>query len=226
MTAQSATPTLEAQSRTVAGKQVKQLRTQGILPAVLYGHDQKNLSLSLDAHSFEKLYNQVGSTTLLQLSVDGKAIGKVLVHDIQVHPVRRMITHADLYLVNLKEKLTTEVPLSFVGVADAVDILGGTFIATKDFVEIECLPDDLVQEIEVDITSLKTFDDALHVSDLVAPKGIVILDDADQVLASVSTPRSEDELADLDAAVETEVTTEFEKDGAAVDEEAAATEEK
>jgi large subunit ribosomal protein L25 len=201
MSAQSATPILEAQSREITGKHVKQLRKAGRIPVVLYGHNVENRSLSLDAHSFEKMFNEVGHTTLLALSIDGKSVGKVLVHDVQTDAIRRQLTHVDLYQVNLKEKLTTEIPLSFIGISEAVDTLGGTLSTVKDAVEVECLPDDLVQEIEVDISSLKTFEDAIHVSDLIAPKGITILDEVDQLIASVTEPRSEAELAELDTEV-------------------------
>jgi len=209
MSAQSVTPTLEATSRTLIGKQVKQLRAQGTIPAVVYGHNQQPLSLSLDQRTFEKLYVEYGNTTLVQLVVDGKKLGKVLIHDVQTNSLKNSATHADLYLVNLKEKLTTEIPLNFTGTAEAVEVLGGTLITVKDSIEIECLPDDLVQEIDVDLTPLKTFEDALHVSDIVVPNGITVLTEATQILVSVAEPRSEEEMAELDAAVE-EGTTEFE----------------
>ncbi len=210
MSAQSATPTLEATSRTVIGKQVKQLRTQGLIPAVLYGHNQETTSITLNQRTFEKLYVQFGNTTLVQLVVDGKKLGKVLIHAVQTNTLKNTATHADLYLVNLKEKLTTEIPLNFTGVADAVEILGGTLITVKDSIEIECLPDDLVQEINVDLSILKTFEDTIHVSDIEAPAGITILTEETQILVSVAEPRSDEELADLDAEVDTTPTTEFE----------------
>lgn len=218
MTAQSAstTPTLTAQSRTLTGRKVRTLRNEGQIPAVVYGHNQDSLSLTLDQHSFEKLYSESGSTTLINLSVDEKTPVKVLIHDVQTDPLKHRITHADLYQVNLKEKLTTEIPLSFIGVADAVDILGGIFLTVRSEVEIECLPDDLVQELEVDISKLKTFDDSLTVADLVVPKGITILTEAEQVLASVTEPISEEELAALDEVPEAVVQTEFETEDGTV----------
>jgi large subunit ribosomal protein L25 len=210
MTAQSAsTPTLDAQSRTLTGRKVRSLRNEGKIPAVMYGHNKESLSLTLDQRTFEKLYHQSGSTTLISLSVDGKTPVKVLIHDVQVNALRHNITHADLYQVNLKEKLTTEIPVNFVGVADAVDILGGIFLTVRSVVEIECLPEDLVQELDADISLLKTFDDSLTVANLVVPKGIVILTDPEQVIASVTEPISEEELAALDEVPEATVQTEF-----------------
>ena len=203
-------PTLEAQSRTITGKKVSQLRTNGQIPAVVYGHKQESLSITLDQHGFEKLFNAAGSSTLVDLKIDGKNAVKVLIHDVQVDAVKHHITHADLYQVNLKEKLTTEIPIKFVGVSDAVELEGGIFLTVKDEIEVECLPQDLVHEIEIDISSLKTFEDTITAADIVVPAGITLLMEMDQVIASVSEPISEAELAELDEAPVAETTTEFE----------------
>jgi large subunit ribosomal protein L25 len=191
MTAQSATPTLTAKSRTETGRRAKALRVSGV------------------RKEFTDLFNEVGSSTLVALKVDDKAAVKVLIHDVQISALRHEATHADFYIVNLKEKLRTEVPLVFEGVADAVDVLGGTLITVRDFVEIECLPDDLLSEIIVDLSKLKTFEDTLTIADLVVPSTVTIMDEMDQTLASVTEPRSEEEMAALDEAVDTEVKTEF-----------------
>lgn len=207
MTAQSAstTPTLKAQSRTLTGRYVRSIRNEGGMPAVIYGHNRESLALSVNQREFEKLYQESGSTTLINLSVDDKAPVKVLIHDVQVDALRHTLIHADLYQVNLKEKLTTEVPLKFVGVSDAVEIEGGIFLTVKSEIEIECLPEDLVQEIEVDISVLKTFDDVITVADLKIPQGIAVLTEPDQTIASITEPISEEELAKLDEAPEEDV---------------------
>ncbi|HSI20149.1 MAG TPA: 50S ribosomal protein L25 [Verrucomicrobiae bacterium] len=209
MTAQSATPTITAKRREELGRKVKGLRKEGLLPAVMYGHNKKSISLAFDQKEFTKLYHEAGTSTLIALKVDNDPAVKVLIHDIEVDPLRRTIQHADLYIVNLKEKLRTEITLTLVGTSDAVEILGGTLIAVKDFVEVECLPEDLVSEIEVDISILKTFEDTLTVADLKAPAGIVILDEPEQTVVSVTEPRSEEEMAALDEVDAGEVTTEF-----------------
>lgn len=203
-------PTLEAQSRTITGKKVKTLRREGLIPAVVYGHKQEAASLTLEQRGFEKLFHTAGSSTLVDLKVDGKAPVKVLIHDVQVDAVKHHITHADFYLVNLKEKLTTEIPVKFVGVADAVELEGGIFVTVKDELEVECLPQDLVSEIEIDISSLKTFDDTITAKDITMPAGIELLMELDQVIASISEPISEEELAELDEAPVADATTEFE----------------
>ena len=202
MSAQSIAPILAATTRTIIGKQVKQIRTQGLLPAVMYGHGLEGAVLSVSARDFTKLFYAVGNTTLVDLTIDGSKAVKVLIQTVHNEPRTRLPIHVDFYQVNLKEKLHTNIPLVFHGIADAVDALGGTLITVKDEVEVECLPQDLVQEITVDISSLKTFDDVIRISDIVVPAGITILDDADETVLSLSAPRSEEEMAALDEAVD------------------------
>lgn len=210
MSAQTSTPTFGATLRENLGRKTKQLRRDGFLPAVIYGNVKENRNLSLDAHSFEKLFHQVGFTTLIDLTIEDEKPIKVLVQDAQEDALKGTLRHVDFYAVNLKEKLQTEIPLQFVGVADAVEILGGIFLTIKDAVEIECLPEDLPQHLEVDITSLKTFEDALRIKDIVTPKGVTILGDPEDSIASVSEPISEAELAKLDEEVEATPEVEFE----------------
>jgi large subunit ribosomal protein L25 len=208
-------PTLAAQSRTVIGKAVRQLRREGLLPAVMYGHNIESQSLSLDNRTFTKLFRQVGGSTLIDLAVDDAKPVKVLVHHVQEHPIKRIPEHVDFYIVNLKEKLQTSIPLEFIGVSDAEEVLGGTLNHVKDEVEVECLPQDLVAEIQVDVSSIKTFEDVLRISDIITPKGITILDDAEEVVVSVIEPRSEADMAELDEAPTTTETVVATAEGAA-----------
>lgn len=206
MSAQQNTYPVEAEVRTLTGKQVKTLRSEGLVPAVLYGHKQESISLTIPGHDFAKTYRDAGSSSLLDLTVKGeKSARKVLVHDIQIDPLTAKIQHVDFYLVNMKEKLQTEIPLEFVGTAPAVDSEGGTLITVRSEVNVECLPQDLVHSIEVDISSLATFDDVIRIKDIKIPAGIEVLDEEDEVVVSVTEPRSEEEMAALDEAVEDNV---------------------
>lgn len=193
---------LQATTRTVTGKAVKQLRRDGKLPAVVYGHNRASLSLLLDTLTFAKLYREAGTSTLVDLTINSEKSVKVLIQEVKEHPIRRTPQHADFYVVNLKEKLRTSIGLTFTGTADAVEILEGSINHVKDEVEVECYPQDLVAEILVDISSLKTFDDVIRISDLTLPKGIEILDEAEEVIASVTEPRSEADMAELDTAIQ------------------------
>jgi len=217
----------KAATRTVSGKQVKYLRLEGQVPAVLYGNDKQGQTLSVDAREFGKLYHQAGGTTLINLGVDEHKPVKVLIHDVQLDPARRTVQHVDFLEVNLKEKLQTEIPLHIIGQTDLVDVQEGTILAVRDNVEVECLPEDLIQEIEVDISALTSFDDAIRVGDLKVPAGITILTDAEEMIVSIIPPRSDAEMEeDLAAPVVEGEAPEVENGGAEATEEEVAAPEK
>lgn len=223
MSEKAATPSIKATSRELLGKKVKNIRTEGLVPGVVYGHKKDSISLAVSEKDFGLLFEDAGHSTLINLAIDDKKPVKVLIHEVQLHPVKKTLVHVDFYQVNLKEKIRTSLPLEVVGQADAIEIEGGTLMTIKDEVEVECLPDDLVQHIEVDITPLKTVEDVIHVSDLIVPAGITILDDAEEVLFSIAEPRSQEELEELDKPVtdgvaEVEVETKSGTDTAPVEE--------
>lgn len=190
--------TVTATSRELAGKKVKNLRTQGQLPVVVYGNDAKHQLLAVETKSFTKLYNEVGASTLIDVVVEGNKPLKVLIHDAQYDPMTGNLLHADLLQVKLDEKIQTEISLTFVGESAAVKDLQGNLVTTKDAIKVEAFPQDLISELEVDISSLVTFDDKLTVADIKVPSTITVLDDPEETLAVVTEPRSEEELeADL-----------------------------
>jgi large subunit ribosomal protein L25 len=209
MSAHAVTHVLEATSRLSDGPTPKAIRSTGLVPAVVYGNVKENLHITVDNKIFRKLYMEIGSSSLVNLKVDGKAI-KVLVQDVQVGVVRNEVVHVDFFAVNMKEKLTTEVPIVFTGVSAAVEELDGTFVAVKDELEVECLPDNLPSEISIDISVLATFDDAIRIKDVVLPEGVTLLGDPEEMIASITEPISEAELAELDEAPAAAHETEFE----------------
>ena len=178
------------------------LRKGGKIPAVVYGNKVEPMSVAVDAIPFQKTLRKAGESTLVDLSIDKKEPVKVLIHDIQYHPVRGDVVHIDFYQVNMKEKITTHIALEFIGEAPAVEQLSGTLVKNMDELEVECLPGDLVHAIEVDISVLNTFDDAILVKDIALPKGLEGQDDPEATVVFVEAPRSEAELeADLAAPV-------------------------
>lgn len=185
---------LDTNRREILGKKVKTIRAQGITPGVLYGHGIENIMLSIPTKTLEKVYKQAGESTLLDLTVDGKDQRKVIIQDVQYDNVKGNIIHIDLHEVKMTEKLTTEIPLKFIGESKAVKELAGVFVANMDHLKVECLPGDLVHEIEVDISVLVDFESAVHIKDIKAPKGIELLDNADEVVAVVAPPRAEEEV--------------------------------
>ncbi|MBI3572768.1 MAG: 50S ribosomal protein L25 [Candidatus Kerfeldbacteria bacterium] len=197
---------LSAAQRTLTGKQTDRLRRQGLVPAVLYGHGVKNELLQVESGTLQKVLRRAGSSSLVDLQIGHNTPVKVLIQGIQRHPTVSAVTHIDFFQVRMTEKLQTDIELHLVGESPAVKEQSGILIRTLDKLKIECLPADLVPSLDVDISQLKTFADRIHVRDLVLPSGIVTLDKPDEVVASVTPPRSEAELEALKGVVEEDVT--------------------
>lgn len=197
--------TLRANLRQELGKKVKRLRNQGLIPAVLYGPNVKNLNLSVNYADFLKVYRQAGETTLVNLVIDDQKPISVLIHDVAFNPLTDKIDHVDFYQVSMTKKIKTKIPLRFVGEAPAVKELGGVLVHGFNEVEVECLPGQLVPYLEVDISPLKTFEDALHLHDLKLPEGLELVLKTDEILAKVIPPRSEEEITKVSEKTEEEI---------------------
>jgi large subunit ribosomal protein L25 len=192
---------LLAKIRQERGRKNKQVRKQGFIPAVLYGQKVKNLNLSINYNDFEKLYQKAGESTLIKLKIDDGQSKKervVLIHDVAKDPVTSRFIHIDFNQVKMDQAITVEVPLTFIGESEAVKALGGVLIKNIQTVEIEALPQDLIHEIEVDISLLKTFDDNICVKDLKMPEKVKLVTDPEEVIASVVPPRTQAELEELE----------------------------
>jgi large subunit ribosomal protein L25 len=194
---------LLAKLRSVKGRKNKQIRQQGFIPAILYGHKVKNLPLLVEAHAFAKLYQKAGESTLIRLKIDDGQSKKervVLIHEVAKDPVSDQIIHIDFNQVRMDEVITVEVPLVFVGQSEAVKAYGGVLIKNLQSVEIEALPQDLIHEIEVDISQLKTLDDNIYIKDLKVPEKVKLIAEPEEVVASVVPPRTQAELEELEEA--------------------------
>lgn len=214
---------LSARRRPDVGQNLTTLRRSKQVPAVVYGHGIANEHLIVDGPELQRVYRQAGTTSLVDLVVDDKPAVKVLIHDLQRHPTNSSIVHADFYQVRMTEKLEADIELNIIGESPAVKEQGGILVRTLDTLKVECLPGDLVPSITVDISGLKTFEDRIHVKDLQLPPGLTSLQGPDEVVASVTPPRSEAELEALSQTVEEDVSTveKVEKEKAADDEAAA-----
>ena len=189
---------LQAATRTKLGKQVASLRTDSLVPGVVYGHDLENRNVTVPAMVFEKLYAKAGASTLVNLTIDESTAVPVLIHDVQRDPITSDIQHVDFYQVSMKEKLTTEIAIVLVGESPAVKAYAAILVKTLDHVVVECLPSDLVHELAVDISVLKEFDDAIRVSDIVLPTGLTLKTDPEEMVVAARAPRTEEEMkADL-----------------------------
>ena len=202
------THTIHAQPRTTIGRKVSRLRNEGMIPAVVYGKGKENVAIAVERNAFHRVFRQTGENTLIALTVEGETKPRnVLAYTVAIHPVTDETQHIDFYEVDMHQKVTTEVPLIFIGEAPAVTLLGGTLATNKAEVEIQALPADLPHEINVDISTLATFDDVIHARNIVLPKDVELMTDPEETIAYIEAPRSEEELAELDKAVEENVET-------------------
>lgn len=197
---------LKSKTRDATGKKVKKHRKEGLIPAVLYGNKIKAQNLWLDYLEFSKVYNQAGESTILELDIDGKNKAEVLIHAVQNDPMSGKFSHIDFFQVRMDQKIETEVPLEFVGESEAVKSLGGVLVKSLDTIPVSCLPADLPPKIEVDISVLKTFEDAIKIGNLGISEKVKVQIEPETVVANVAAPRSEEELAKLSEKVEEDVT--------------------
>lgn len=171
------------------------VRAEGKVPAVVYGAGMETESISLSLKEFSKIYQEAGEASLIDLVLDGKDFGKVLIYEVTYEPVKGKMIHVDLKKVDMNKSIVATVKLNFLGEAPAVKELGGTLVHNIEEVEVECLPKDLVSHLDVDLSVLKTFDDAFKMANLVLPSGVKIVDyKEDQVIAKVLAPLTEEQL--------------------------------
>ncbi len=181
-------PTLAALPRTEMGKATSHLRKAGRIPAVVFGHGDST-SVSVDAHEFEQLRRRAGANALIDLQVEGAKTTPVVINGVQLHRVNRTPLHVDLFRVKMTEDMTVDVVVHSFGEAEAVTKEGGTLIHAVDHVRVRARPDHLPKFLEVDVSTLTTFDAVIAVRDLPVPAGATILNDPDEVIFRVLAPR-------------------------------------
>lgn len=170
------------------------VRASGMTPAVVYGAGTPSTSLSVPAQQFIKVFKEAGESEIVTLELEGKKLN-VLIHEVQWHPIKDMVMHADFYVVDMNKEIEVAVPLEFTGVSEAVK-LGGVLVKVMHELEIKSMPANLPHEINVDISSLVNLHDQIHVKDLVIPKGVEVLNDADDVIC-IAEPAGEEVVEDV-----------------------------
>ena len=187
--------TLKADQRKEKGRRVAFLRKQSKIPAVLYGPALSSLSLSVGEKEFNKVYQEAGASSLLNLEAEGKVI-PVLIHEVQRDPVSSKVIHVDFYQPPLDKKIEITVPIVFEGDAPAVKDFGGTLIKNIQEVQVRAFPQNLPHEIKVEVSGLATFEHKIFVKDLLGGEGVEILANAEDIVAQVVPPEKvEEELA-------------------------------
>jgi len=183
---------LQAETRKETNGKASVIRESGFLPAVLYGSELKeNKSIKIKELDFKKAFELAGESTLIDLSIDGEEPTKVIIKDIQNDPIKGSIVHVDFYKVNMKEKIEVEVPLNFINEAPAVKELGGTLVKNIETVGAKCLPGDLIDHLDVDLSVLKTFEDSFKIKHLSIPENIELLEDIETPIVHVMETKEE-----------------------------------
>lgn len=200
--------TLLVKPRTIAGHKVKQLRKQGLIPATIYGKNIKSASVMVSHRDFDKVYKETGETGLIELTTDTDT-RPVLVHNVQVDPVAGNILHIEFHQVDLKEKVTTMVPVKLMGESPAVMQKLGVLLKVLDEIEAEALPMDLPEYISIDISGLREVNAEIKVSDITTPKGVSIQTDPSLTVAKIGAlvTRQAEEQAAAEQAAQTAAKT-------------------
>jgi large subunit ribosomal protein L25 len=186
------TEKLKTETRDIVGKGVKKLREQNLIPAVVYGNKMESTDITVQRRQFRQVFRQAGYSSLIDADVKDKFV-KVLVKEVQMHPVSRDILHVSFYAVDMDAELETEVPINLVGVSPAVKSNIGILSMPIDSISIRCLPADLPHDIEVNIEELKEIGDSIKVSDLTLPKGVELAygQSDEQRIAAIVPPQKE-----------------------------------
>lgn len=214
--------TLEAKKREIFGKKTRFLRRQGITPAHLFGHGLESLALQCDTAKLKRLIARAGRTRLISLNIEGDQEPRsVFIKEIQRDACTGELLHVDLFQVRKAEKIRVDVPIVLVGEAPALKTKENTLIQTLNSLSIECLPDKLPPQIEVDLSKLAEVGQAIYVRDIDLGPDVTVHADPDQMVVKVSEVRRErvEEAVAAKEAVAEEVKEEAKAEEAAGEEE-------
>jgi len=195
---------LKATKRTLLGKQVSQLRRAGQLPGVIYGNKIEPTPISLEAHHAGLVIPHLTTSSIVNIELEGKII-PTLVREKQKNYIKNVYTHIDFQAVSLTETIRAEVSLHFIGLAPAIKEYSAAIVNNIESIEVEALPNDLPERIDVDLSVLGKIGDAIHVRDLVIPTSVTLLTDAEEIVAVATATHEEAADAAASASAEPEV---------------------
>lgn len=203
---------LKAEKREILGSKVRKMRKVGLIPATVFGKTIDSTSIQISSVEFNRIYKQAGETSLIWISVDGEAKERpTLVKDLSNNPMTGKIVHIDFHQVNLKEKVTANVPVEIIGESDLIKSGAAVLDIHMDEVEVEALPTDIPEKLVFDISTLKEVGDHLLLSSIELPTGVTMISDPESIVVALGEPQKEVEPLDT-AIVETEVLGEADKD--------------
>ena len=178
---------IEAQPRTVVGKQVKQLRSKGLVPAVVYGAKIEPVAIQIPYRPLEVTLMHAGGTQLIDIQVGGQT-HTVLIRDVQRHVIKGNILHVDFFAVDVTQAITADVFIQLVGESPAVESSQGMLLTGTNYLTVETLPGNIPEYIQVDLSSLNELGDSIHVRDIDLGEDIKILNDPEELIVRVVQP--------------------------------------
>ncbi len=184
---------LKSKTRTKEDANVKDMRNSGFVPGILYGSGVKNISLKINRVELDKVFKSAGESTLVDLQVDGKDSFKVIIKDVQINPLKDIISHIDFYQVDMKKAIEVEIPFVFIGESKAEKEQGALILKNMESVSVKCLPGDLLDNFEIDLAKLEKIGDTIRISDLEIPKSYELLSGLGEPIVSASEHRAEEE---------------------------------
>ncbi len=197
---------ITAEPRTETGKSAsRRFRREGKIPAVVYGAGKDNVSLLLDHHEiFHKLETEGFHSAIIKIHT-GKNVEQAILRDVQMHPMKPHVVHVDFQRVSATEKLHIAVPIHFIGEEDApgVKTEHGIMSHMINEVDVSCLPADLPEYLEIDVSGM-SLGDAVHLSDIKVPEGVeltaLLHEGEDQIVATVYAPQIDAEAEEAEEA--------------------------
>lgn len=202
---------LNIQKRDILGSKVKQLRKQGVIPGVIFGKGVTSQPISVKSTSFQKIFKEAGETNIIYLKVDGEQKERpTLVSSYSMSPVANDFVDINFHQVDLNEKVTANVPLEMVGESETIK--SGLAILSQSLheIEVECLPTEIPEKIEIDLSKLVSVGDNIKVSDIAISKDVEIKTDMESLIVSLSEPQKEESMDSVDS--ETDTSEENKKD--------------
>jgi len=183
---------INATPRIVVGKQVRALRREGLIPAVLYGPRMDPINVSLEARTSSRVLGKMTASSLVTVLLDGKEY-PALVREKQRNFIKGNLLHVDFQVISMTEKLRTKVGVELVGESPVVDEFMAVLVNGLEELEVECLPSDLPERIIVDVSNLANIGDGIYVKDIVVSDKVDILDNMEEMIVFATSSYEEPE---------------------------------
>lgn len=188
---------IKAEKREKIGK-LKSLRKEGLMPAVFYGHKKESTPIQIKKSEFLKAWKNAGESTVIKLDTPDGEI-EALIHDVDLDPVTDEPRHADFYVFEKGHKVEVAVPVEFIGISPAVKDLGGVLMKILHEVKVKAEPANLPHQIEVNISPIAELEGQILAKDIVMPKGVELMENPEEVVVTVATPKAEEKVEEVPA---------------------------